>query len=121
MRIDSNKVTVPDVDENIILREVDVPNAICDFEFTGDGKHLALAGDGGMFPVDAKTRTAIPMHLMVDSFSHAPGVLLTDKGRMGMDVTCHRPVYETPGEAEALPLQELDKKELPKPHRTQRI
>ena len=108
----SNKVTVLDVDENEILREVDVPNAICDLEFTEDGNHLVLAGDGGMFLVDAKTWTAIPMHLMVDSFSHAPRVQLSGKGQMGLDVTGHRPVFETPDETEALPLQELDETEL---------
>lgn len=99
----SNKVTVLDVDENEILREVDVPNAICDLEFTEDGKHLVLAGDGGMFLVDAKTWTAVPMHLMVDSFSHAPRVQLSDKGHMGLDVTGHRAIFETTGEAEAEP------------------
>jgi WD40 repeat protein len=45
----SNKVTLLDVDSNEILREVDVPDAICDLEFTSDGKRLVLAGDGGFF------------------------------------------------------------------------
>jgi len=96
----SNKVTVLDVDQNEILREVDVPNAICDLEFTSDGKHLALAGDGGMFLVDTETWAAVPMHLIVDSFSRAPMVLLPEKGFMGLDVTGHRPVFETPLEIE---------------------
>ena len=92
----SNKVTVLDVDENQILREVDVPNAICDLEFTKDGKHLALAGDGGMFLVDTATWKAVPMHLIVDSFSRAPMVYLPQNGHMGLDVTGHRPVFEIP-------------------------
>ena len=33
----SNKITVLDVDQNEIMREVDVPNAVCDLEFTEDG------------------------------------------------------------------------------------
>ena len=111
----SNKVTVLDVDENEILREVDVPNAICDLEFTRDGKHLALAGDGGMFLVDAETWTAIPVHLIVDSFSHAPRVMLSDKGHMGLGVTGHQPVFEKPGDAQAIPLEKTDKSELPEP------
>jgi WD40 repeat protein len=92
----SNKVTVLDVDENEILREVDVPNAICDLEFTNDGKHLTLAGDGGMFLVDTATWKAVPMHLIVDSFSRAPMVYLPQNGHMGLDVTGHRPVFEIP-------------------------
>ena len=92
----SNKVTVLDVDENEILREVDVPNAICDLEFTQDGEYLTLAGDGGMFLVDTDTWAAVPMHLIVDSFSRAPLVVLADKGHMGLDVTGHRPVFEIP-------------------------
>jgi len=92
----SNKVTVLDVDQNEIIREVDVPNAICDLEFTKDGKHLALAGDGGMFLVDTATWAAVPMHLIVDSFSRAPIVLLADKGKLGLDVTGHKPVFEIP-------------------------
>ena len=92
----SNKVTVLDVDENEILREVDVPNAICDLEFTQDGKHLALAGDGGMFLVDTATWRAVPMHLIVDSFSRAPLVYLPQNSHMGLDVTGHRPVFEIP-------------------------
>jgi len=90
----SNKVTVLDVDENEIMREVDVPNAICDLEFTEDGKHLVLAGDGGMFLVDTNTWVSVPMHLIVDSFSRAPMVLLSDQGHMGLDVTRHRPGIE---------------------------
>lgn len=92
----SNKVTVLDVDKNEILREVDVPNAICDLEFTPDGEYLTLAGDGGMFLVDTETWAAVPMHLIVDSFSRAPMVMLADKGHMGLDVTGHRPVFEIP-------------------------
>ena len=92
----SNKVTVLDVDQNEILREVDVPNAICDLEFSADGKHLVLAGDGGMFLVDTETWVSVPMHLMVDSFSRAPLVLLSDKGYMGLDVTGHRPGFAIP-------------------------
>ena len=92
----SNKVTVLDVDENEILREVDVPNAICDLEFTEDGKHLVLAGDGGMFLVDTNTWVSVPMHLIVDSFSRAPTVLLPGKGHMGLDVTRHRPGIAIP-------------------------
>ncbi len=92
----SNKVTVLDVDENEILREVDVPNAICDLEFTEDGKHLALAGDGGMFLVDTAKWKAVSVHLIVDSFSRAPIVYLSQKGHMGLDVTGHRPVFEIP-------------------------
>ena len=96
----SNKVTVLDVDENEILREVDVPNAICDLEFTADGKHLVLAGDGGMFLVDTATWKAVPVHLIVDSFSHAPMVLLPENGFMGLGVTGFRPVVETSREKE---------------------
>jgi len=59
-----------------------------------------------MFLVDAETWTAVPMHLMVDSFSHAPRVLLSDKGQMGLDVTGHRPVSETRAEAEAAPQED---------------
>ena len=92
----SNKVTVLDVDENEIMREVDVPNAICDLEFTEDGKHLVLAGDGGMFLVDTNTWVSVPMHLIVDSFSRAPMVLLSDQGHMGLDVTRYRPGIAIP-------------------------
>ena len=92
----SNKVTVLDVDENQIMREVDVPNAICDLEFTEDGKHLVLAGDGGMFLVDTNTWVSVPMHLIVDSFSRAPMVLLSDQGHMGLDVTRYRPGIAIP-------------------------
>ena len=87
----SNKITVLDVDQNEILREVEVPNAICDLEFTADGKHLVLVGDGGMFLVDTATWAQIPMNLIVDSFSRAPAVILPEKGNMGLDVTGHRP------------------------------
>lgn len=86
----SNKVTVLDVDLNEILREVDVPDAICDLEFTKDGTRLVLAGDGGMFLVDTATWTRIPMNLIVDAFSHAPGVKLAQTGKLGLDVTGHR-------------------------------
>lgn len=108
----SNKVTVLDVDENEILREVDVPNAICDLEFTRDGKHLTLAGDGGMFLVDTETWAAVPVHLIVDSFSHAPRVLLSDKGHLGLDVTGHQPVFEIPKLEETNLPSETDKNEL---------
>jgi len=117
----SNKVTVLDVDENEILREVDVPNAICDLEFTEDGKHLALAGDGGMFLVDTATWKAVPMHLIVDSFSRAPMVLLPEKGLMGLDVTGHRPDFEIPleheitGDTTDTPLSETDNAVIPEP------
>ncbi len=87
----SNKVTLLDVDLNEILREVDVPDAICDLEFTQDGKRLVLAGDGGMFLVDTATWTRLPMNLIVDAFSHAPGVKLAETGYLGLDVTGHRP------------------------------
>ena len=87
----SNKVTVLDVDLNEILREVDVPDAICDLEFTRDGTRLVLAGDGGMFLVDTATWTRLPMNLIVDAFSHAPGVKLAETGFLGLDVTGHRP------------------------------
>jgi WD40 repeat protein len=87
----SNKVTVLDVDLNEILREVDVPNAICDLEFTADGKRLVLVGDGGVFLVDTATWSVLPMNLIVDSFSRAPGVVLSEEGHMGLDVTGHRP------------------------------
>jgi len=49
-----------------------------------------------MFLVDAETWTAVPMHLIVDSFSRAPMVLLPEKSFMGLDVTGHRPVFEIP-------------------------
>jgi WD40 repeat protein len=87
----SNKVTVLDVELNEILREVDVPDAICDLEFTADGTRLVLAGDGGMFLVDTATWKRLPMNLIVDAFSHAPGVKLAETGYMGLDVTGHRP------------------------------
>jgi WD40 repeat protein len=87
----SNKVTVLDVDLNEILREVDVPNAICDLEFTADGKRLVLVGDGGVFLVDTANWSVLPMNLIVDSFSRAPGVVLSEEGHMGLDVTGYRP------------------------------
>ena len=87
----SNKITVLDVDQNEILHEVDVPNAICDLEFTSDGKRLVLVGDGGVFLVDTATWSVLPMNLMVDSFSRLPGVVLSEKAYMGLDVTGHRP------------------------------
>ena len=114
----SNKVTVLDVDENEIMREVDVPNAICDLEFTEDGKHLVLAGDGGMFLVDTNTWVSVPMHLIVDSFSRAPMVLLSDKGHMGLDVTRYRPGIAIPefnkstGDAADTPSSGVDNAEL---------
>jgi hypothetical protein len=63
--------------------------------------------------VDTETWKAVPVHLIVDSFSHAPRVQLSDKGNMGLDVTGHRPVFEIPGVAETTPLNETDKNELP--------
>ena len=87
----SNKITVLDVDQNEILHEVDVPQAICDLEFTADGERLVLVGDGGVFLVDTATWKILPMQLIVDSFSHAPAVKLSEQGQMGLDVTGHRP------------------------------
>jgi WD40 repeat protein len=92
----SNKITVLDVDRNEIIREVEVPNAICDVEFTEDGKRLVLAGDGGVFLVDTATWKVLPMNLIVDSFSRAPSVVLPKEGKMGLDVTGHRPGREAP-------------------------
>jgi len=92
----TNKVTVLDVDQNAILREVDVHNAICDVEFTADGNYLVLAGDGGMFLVDTETWTSLPMHLIVDAFSRAPMVLLSGTANMGLNVTGHGAVTDTP-------------------------
>jgi WD40 repeat protein len=83
----TNKVTVLDVELNEILHQVDVKNAICDLEFTRDGRHLVLAGDGGVFLVDTSTWTLLPMHLIVDGFMYAPRVVLADPGHMGLDVT----------------------------------
>jgi WD40 repeat protein len=87
----SNKVTVLDVDQNEIIREVDVPNAICDLEFSEDGQRLVLAGDGGVFLVETENWSVLPMNLIVDSFSRAPAVVLPEDGKMGLDVTGHRP------------------------------
>ena len=87
----TNKVSVLDVDRNEILREVDVSESVCDLEFTRDGKRLVLVGDGGMFLVDTATWTRLPMHLLVDGFSHVPRVKLDEQGYMGLDVTGHRP------------------------------
>ena len=98
----TNKVTVLDVELNEILREVDVSNAICDLEFNQDGSRLVLAGDGGTFLVDTATWTRLPMNLIVDAFSHAPGVKLVETGFLGLDVTGHRPESssaEEPGAA----------------------
>jgi hypothetical protein len=83
----TNKVTVLDVELNEILREVDVKNAICDLEFTNDGKHLLLAGDGGLFLVETDTWTQVPLHLIVDAFSHAPRVILPEPIHMGLGMT----------------------------------
>ena len=90
----SNKITVLNVDQNEILHEVDVPLAICDLEFTADGERLVLVGDGGVFLVDTATWKILPMQLIVDSFSHAPAVKLSEEGHMGLDVTGHRPVSD---------------------------
>ncbi len=87
----TNKVSVLDLDRNEILREVDVSESVCDLEFTRDGKRLVLVGDGGMFLVDTETWTRLPMHLLVDGFSHVPRVKLDEQGYMGLDVTGHRP------------------------------
>lgn len=87
----TNKVTVLDVDLNEILREVDVSQSVCDLEFTRDGRRLVLVGDGGLFLVDTATWTRLPMHLLVDGFSHVPRVKLDEQGYMGLDVTGHRP------------------------------
>jgi len=92
----SNKVTVLDVEQNEILHEVDVSNAICDLEFTEDGKRLVLVGDGGMFLVDTETWSLLEMNLIVDSFSRLPAVILSEEGHMGLDVTGHRPVIDQP-------------------------
>lgn len=92
----SNKITVLDVDQNEILQEVDVPDAICDLEFTDDGTRLVLVGDGGVFLVDTQTWKVIPMKIIVDSFSRAPLVVLSDEGQMGLDVTGHRPKTDQP-------------------------
>lgn len=64
--------------------------------------------------MDTATWKAVPMHLIVDSFSRAPMVLLPGKGFMGLDVSGHGPVFEIPGENEiagaamATPLNEID-------------
>jgi WD40 repeat protein len=92
----SNKVTVLDVEQNEILHEVDVSNAICDLEFTDDGKRLVLAGDGGLFLVNTETWKVMPMKLIVDSFSRAPAVKLSEEGQMGLGVTGHRVETESP-------------------------
>jgi len=86
----SKKITVLDVDLNDILHEVDVPQAICDLEFTPDGKHLVLVGDGGLFLVETETWSALTMHLIVDGFTHAPRVVLPESGFMGLDVTGYK-------------------------------
>jgi WD40 repeat protein len=85
----SNKVTVLDLELNEILREVDVPNTVCDLEFTEDGSRLVLVGDGGLFLVDTTTWTRIPLQLIVDGFSHAPRVILANPGQLGLNVTGH--------------------------------
>lgn len=85
----TNKVTVLDIEQNEILHEVDVKNAICDVEFTADGSRLVLAGDGGMFLVDVATWALLPLYMMVDGFSHAPRVVLAEPKKMGLDVTGH--------------------------------
>lgn len=83
----ANKITVLDVARNEILHEVDVPNAICDVEFTKKGDYAVLVGDGGFFLVDTVTWSVVPMHLIVDGFSHAPRVTLGEPDRMGLDMT----------------------------------
>ena len=90
----SNKITVLDVDQNEILHEVDVPQAICDLELTADGQRLVLVGDSGVFLVDTATWKILPMQLIMDSFSHAPAVNLSEQGQMGLDVTGYRPVSD---------------------------
>jgi len=103
----SNKITVLDVELNEILHEVDVPNAVCDLEFTADGQRLVLAGDGGFFLVDTATWSLMPVHLIVDAFSHAPRVILAEPVHMGLDVTGHRPSSGVPGNVSGEPEEEL--------------
>jgi WD40 repeat protein len=87
----ANKVTVLDMETNVILHEVDVKNAICDVEFTADGSRLVLVGDGGLFLVDVATWTLMDMHMIVDGFRHAPRVVLAEPGdAMGLAVTGHQ-------------------------------
>jgi len=93
-----NKVTVLDIEQNIILHEVDVKNAICDVEFTADGSRLVLAGDGGVFLVDVATWALLPLYMMVDGFGHAPRVVLGEPKKMGLDVTGHALAKEAAGE-----------------------
>ena len=87
----SNKITVLDLELNQILHDVDVKNSVCDLEFTADGKLLALVGDGGFFLVDTATWTQLPVHLIVDGFSHAPRVILARPGQMGLNLTGYIP------------------------------
>ena len=83
----SNKVTVLDLEQNIILQEVDVKTTVCDLEFTPDGSRLVLVGDGGLSLVETKTWTALPMQLIVDGFSHAPRAMLAQPEQMGLSLT----------------------------------
>lgn len=106
----SNKITVLDVDQNEIIREVDVPNAICDLEFTADGEHLLLAGDGGLFLVETDTWTQLPMHLIVDAFSHAPQVVLAAPVHMGLGMTGYQ--LFPPAEPSSDPEDELDTEQI---------
>lgn len=86
----SNKVTVLDLEENVILREIDVKTTVCDLEFTPDGARLVLVGDGGLSLVDTASWTALPMQLIVDGFSHAPRALLSQPAEMGLNLTGYK-------------------------------
>ncbi|MFC1688874.1 hypothetical protein ACFL07_04330, partial [Pseudomonadota bacterium] len=83
----SNKVTVLDLEQNVILQEVDVKTTVCDLEFTPDGSRLVLVGDGGLSLVDTTTWAALPMQLIVDGFSHAPRAMLAQPEQMGLSLT----------------------------------
>jgi WD40 repeat protein len=86
----SNKVTLLDLEQNILLQEVDIKTTVCDLEFTPDGTRLVLVGDGGLTLVDTNTWTAIPVQLIVDGFSHAPRALLSQSAKMGLSLTGYR-------------------------------
>jgi len=90
----SNKVTVLDLDQNIIVQEVEVKTTVCDLEFTGDGSRLVLAGDGGFSLVDTATWSALPVQLIVDGFSHAPRAMLAMPEQMGLSLTGYRDEVE---------------------------
>lgn len=86
----SNKVTVLDLEQNIILQEVEVKTTVCDLEFTPDGSRLVLVGDGGLSLVDTANWTPLPVQLIVDGFSHAPRALLARSAQMGLSLTGYR-------------------------------